>query len=1110
MPANMDFRTEYAVVKKAHPNDIVLYQLGDFYEMFGPDARVASHELDLMLTQRNLPDVGRVAMCGFPAQQLDERVQKLRARHDVTVSSIGVDWNRLTVSYLSVEQEARNIREAEVPAPEESVPVHVPEALPPIPALAPAREAAQEDIDAALQAWNGDADSKRAVASYMKDHAREKDTAAWLCREYGGGLPAFPVKLPGVNQYRHLPWPKVQRRIAQLVKEDRFFTEAELEHFADVDTAAVREQLEQGGDQPSPFAEQVIADVEQITASQDMPALGQGPAPEPPPTIRQIYARYKPMVMDLVLTDRAYRNACKNSDRENAVIEGHAAVTRAAEAIRDTDFMRLYFDMAGFRNRLHREIIDETYPVLSQPQQEQAEVPVQPVTSEGDTIATGSGDAVQEFIGAADLPPHDPLAPPYRVGDTVYLDKTAFEITNIGASEVQLRDLALPIPLLRAESKINFERQLHLDPRNSHITCYLPADLAYLNDDIQEEYTAARASTLNAHYTSPVVIKAIYEAIDKIGFNSGNILEPACGVGNFFGLLPESMAASKLYGVELDSITGRIAQQLYPQACIAVRGYEKTSFPKDFFDLAVGNVPFGQYSVSDREYNKLGFNIHNYFFAKTLDRVRPGGVIAFVTSRYTLDSKDSTVRKYLAARADLLGAIRLPNNAFKANAGTVVVSDIIFLQKRDTPAVEEPAWVQTGENADGFRINRYFIEHPEMILGKPSAESTQYGRQDFTVEPIQGLQLADQLHDAVKCIHGEYREAAPPELDENIGEMEITAIPADPGVKNYTYAIVDGEIYYRENSIMVKPALTASARERVTAMIGLRECVRELIDLQMDEYTTDSAIREKQGELDRRYDAFSKKFGLINDRANRLAFDRDSSYYLLCSLEVLDDDGQLKRKADMFTKRTIKQNTRVTSVDTAMDALAASIGERARVDMPFMAQLTGKSEAELEQELTGVIFRDIYCAENPDLIPKAFVDLDRYPFVTADEYLSGNVRQKLRMAQALYDVTPPDQQQRVRPNVEALTAAQPKDLDASEIEVRLGTDWIDKKYIQQFMYETLKTPSYLRGKIKVNRSKHTTEWAITCKGSVSDNDIAAYTPPTEPAAPTPTASWRIL
>lgn len=386
-----------------------------------------------------------------------------------------------------------------------------------------------------------------------------------------------------------------------------------------------------------------------------------------------------------------------------------------------------------------------------------------------------------------------------------------------------------------------------------------------------------------------------------MGFQSGNILEPACGVGNFFGLLPDSMSASKLYGVELDSITGRIAQQLYPDANITVRGFEKTNFPRDFFDLAVGNVPFGNYPVNDREYNKLKFSIHNYFFAKTLDRVRPGGVVAFVTSRYTMDSKDDTVRKHLAERADLLGAIRLPNNAFKANAGTEVVSDIIFLQKRDTPAIEEPAWVQTGENTDGFRINRYFIDHPEMILGRQTAESTQYASQDFTVEPIPGLLLADQLHEAVSHIHGEYREAAPPEPDENIGEMEIASIPADPSVKNYSYAIVDGEVYYRENSVMVKPNLTATAKERVMAMVELRDCVWDLIDLQMDEFTPDSAIQEKQGELDRLYDAFSAKFGLVNDRANRLAFDRDSAYYLLCSLEVIDDNGRLERKADMFT-----------------------------------------------------------------------------------------------------------------------------------------------------------------------------------------------------------------
>ena len=487
-------------------------------------------------------------------------------------------------------------------------------------------------------------------------------------------------------------------------------------------------------------------------------------------------------------------------------------------------------------------------------------------------------------------------------------------------------------------------------------------------------------------------------------------------------------------------------------------------------------------------------------------------MIAFVTSNGisggTMDKKDRRAREYIARRCDLLGAVRLPSNASLANAGTEAGMDIVFLQKRDMPrSLDEPLpeWTEVdtveehtytggdGREKRGFvTMNRYFQAHPEMVLGNLEITSGPFGPQ-LECRAIPGADLAQQLHEAVSYIHGEYREAAPPELDENIGEMEITSIPADPDVKNYSYAIVDGEVYYRENSVMVKPNLTATAKERVTAMIGLRDYVRELIDLQMDEFTTENFIREKQGELDRLYDAFFAKFGLINDRANRLAFDRDSSYYLLCSLEVLDDDGRLERKADMFTKRTIKQNTRVTSVDTAMDALAVSIGERARVDMPFMAQLTGKSEAELEQELSGVIFRDIRCAENPDLIPKAFVDLDRYPLVTADEYLSGNVRQKLRMAQAFYDVMPPDQQQRVRPNVEALTAAQPKDLDASEIEVRLGTDWIDKKYIQQFMYETLKTPSYLRGKIKVNHSKHTTEWAITCKGSIGDNDIAAYT-----------------
>ena len=460
-----------------------------------------------------------------------------------------------------------------------------------------------------------------------------------------------------------------------------------------------------------------------------------------------------------------------------------------------------------------------------------------------------------------------------------------------------------------------------------------------------EEYAAARASTLNAHYTSPTVIKAIYEAVGNMGFQTGNILEPSMGVGNFFGLLPEQMQGSKLYGVELDSITGRIAKQLYPKADITIAGFETTD-RKDFYDLAVGNVPFGQYQVDDRAYNKLGFSIHDYFFAKTLDQVRPGGVIAFVTSRYTMDKQSPEVRRYIAQRAELLGAIRLPNNAFRANAGTDVVSDILFLQKRDRPIEIEPDWVHLGQNEDGFAINRYFVDHPEMILGRQTSESTQYGKQDFTVVPIEGLALADQLHDAVKNIRGTYQEAELPELGE--GEQIDTSIPADPNVKNYSYTVVDGEVYYRENSRMVKPELNATAAERVKGMVALRDCVNELIALQMDEYSAASRIQEAQTELNRLYDAFSAKHGLINDRANRLAFSDDSSYYLLCSLEVLDDDGKLERKADMFHKRTIKQQRSVDSVDTASEALAVCIGEKACVDLDFMATLMLTNEIVLK------------------------------------------------------------------------------------------------------------------------------------------------------------------
>ena len=592
----------------------------------------------------------------------------------------------------------------------------------------------------------------------------------------------------------------------------------------------------------------------------------------------------------------------------------------------------------------------------------------------------------------------------------------------------------------------------------------------------EDEYTAARSSTLNAHYTSPVVIRSIYEAVEKMGFKSGNILEPSMGVGNFFGMLPDTMADSRLYGVELDSITGRIAKKLYPQADITVAGFETTD-RQDFYDLAIGNVPFGQYKVNDKAYNKLGFNIHNYFFAKAIDQIRPGGVIAFVTSRYTMDSKDSTARKHMAERADLLGAIRLPNNAFKANAGTEVVSDIIFLQKRDRPADIEPDWVQLGKTEDGFAINQYFVDHPEMVLGELTAESTQYGREELTVAPIEGANLADQLAEAVQHIEGQYTEVEVETPDIADAEVERKTLPADPDVKNFSYAVVDGEVYYRENSIMTQVELSDNAKARVTGMVELRQIVNQLIQEQLDDYP-DEDIKATQAKLNTAYDAFTAKYGLLNDRKNGRLFEDDSSYYLLCSLENLDENKQLKSKADMFTKRTIRPERTVTSVDTPSEALAVSIGEHGRVDLPYMAELLG-SPGDYERittELQGVIFKD----------PSADADEPEAGWQTADEYLSGNVRNKLRMAQLAAESHP-----EFKINVEALTKAQPKDLEASEINIRLGATWLNPAIVQQFMMETFQPPYRIRynNLIQVRYSPFTSEWRIGNKSAAGMYDI---------------------
>ena len=1153
---------EYNGVKERHPDDMVLYQMGDFFELYGEDAKTVAAELDLNLTTRAIPGGGRVEMCGFPANRLEQVVEQLRDKHDVTISAVPEGGKeRQEYSMPSIDHEAEqhiNAQEAEfgadgtrvfreteaaaAPTIRELHEQYKPLVLASVMEDMPYRNAcghsdhenaviegnaairravlgsgnmellrlysdtpefrqrlhreiidetysklhellrplSDNDIDKAIQDWNGKIESKHAVARYMEKHGREKDTAAWLAHEFDGGDGKTPFSVrPESPEGAVLPWPKVQRRISQLIKEDRFYTEAEQDRFDNIDPIAIREALAERGivngelvDEEKldndPFIQRVMADVEQIAAEE------QEQSNQP-------------------LSDAEYARKNLIPGETTFALDGRTFQVSKLEP----DIGRVELQDVTFANAVGFPIFRvEPISVIRQHLEQETEPP---------TTATEPEKTLDEVLdehpvsiqvnGEWQTFPNVKAAEEASYEEyKANLRRTAenFHITDDhlgeGGPKAKFQANVEAIKLLKyleeTTGQATPEQQKILsryvgwggladafDPDKESWS----KEYAQLKELLTpEEYAAARGSTLNAHYTSPTVIKAIYEAVGRMGFETGNILEPSCGVGNFFGMLPEEMRNSRLYGVELDSISGRIAQQLYPKADITVAGFETTD-RRDFYDLAVGNVPFGQYQVRDKAYDKLNFSIHNYFFAKALDQVRPGGVVAFVTSRYTMDAKDSTVRRYLAQRAELLGAIRLPNNAFKANAGTEVVSDIIFLQKRDRPLDIVPEWTQTGQTEDGFSINRYFLDHPEMVLGRQEPESTAHGM-DYTVNPIEGLELADQLHDAVKYIRGTYQEAELPELGE--GEAIDTSIPADPNVKNYSYTVVDGAVYFRENSRMVRPDLNATAEARVKGLVGLRECVQQLIDLQMDAATPDSAIQDKQAELNRLYDSFSAKYGLINDRANRLAFADDSSYYLLCALEVIDEDGRLERKADMFTKRTIKPHEAVTSVDTASEALAVSISERACVDMAYMSELTGKTGDELAAELQGVIFR----------VPGQ-LEKDGTPhYVTADEYLSGNVRRKLRQAQRAAQQDPS-----FAVNVEVLTAAQPKDLDASEIEVRLGATWIGKEYIQQFMYETFDTPFYLQRNIEVNYSSFTAEWQITGKSSVSQNNVAAYT-----------------
>ena len=1001
---------DYAELRSAHPDDIILYQVGDFFEIYGEDAQKAADILELTLTSKAVENE-RIPMCGIPAFKLEENVEKLRETFGVTVSAVDNSGIRSSYTLRKTEFEREQTPENTSFEPVREAPAQ--------------EDSAQSNIDNALRAWNKSPESKRAVVRYMQAHERERDTAAWLANEFG----AESGKSFVVSEDVTLPWTKVQRRLAQLIRADDFLTESER------------------------------AKPEQI---------------ETPSTESEISATPYKVGDTVYLEDTAFEIA---EIREYDV------------QLRDPTLLYPVF-RAESKERFEQLLrLDERNSHLFESISETGNTKRQSVGYTSETVAV--------YPGEKNNTPFDVVIEQLRFDEPQRPEPTAaVEAPTIPAQNYRILDDHLGEGGAKAKFRMNMDainllKELEFDNRQATpeeqevLAKYVGwGGLADAFDETKEnwanefqelyaalspeEYSAARASTLNAHYTSPTVIKAIYEAVGNMGFETGNILEPSMGVGNFFGLLPENMQSSKLYGVELDSITGRIAKQLYPKADITVAGFETTD-RRDFYDLAVGNVPFGNYKVNDRAYNKLGFSIHDYFFAKTLDQVRPGGVIAFVTSRYTMDKQSPEVRKYIAERAELLGAIRLPNNAFKANAGTDVVSDILFLQKRDRPITIDEDWIYLDKTDDGFTLNSYFVDHPEMVLGTLSTESTQYGKEDLTVNPIEGASLSEQLHEAIRHIGGNYKEAELPDLgDEKVAET----IPADPNVKNYSYAVVDGDVYYRENSVMVKPELNATALERIKGIVAIRQCVSELMDIEMDEFATDFEISRKQLELNRLYDGFTKKYGLINDRSNRLAFSDDSSYYLLCSLEILKENGELDRKADMFTKRTIKQHRSIESVDTAVEALGVSIGERARVDLEFMSNLCQKSEAEIISDLRGVIFKDPVTEK----------------WQTADEYLSGNVRQKLRQAKEAAEENP-----EYAVNVSALEKAQPKDLDASEIEVRLGATWIDKKYIQQFMAETFKLPYYARYQMQVNYSPYTAEWNISNKSYMGRDDVVSRT-----------------
>nr|WP_141235810.1 DEAD/DEAH box helicase family protein [Paenibacillus sp. 7541] len=951
----------------------------------------------------------------------------------------------------------------------------------------------QAVIDAILQQGSGFANSKYRIALHFQQSLSEKENAEFLKREYGTGGRA-PV-LIGTDIYEHhdskgitltrrsmtdqeqklvLPWMKVQKRIGELLAAGRYLNRLETERLP-----AFAEQLEGRRGQ---MAEEASA---RERLEQEHPSSSQQSE-----TMERKQARYAYAPGDTVFFGA--------DEYEILLVENGNVMLRDVHfPLFTKELERRDFERILRENPLNDHLLTDEQGVETEAE-EPAGKEIEPELSDGDEPKSAS--ASLQLTEQVSDEAHNEEAPsaPSAVEDvrSVAPQTTAvnYRITDDqlghGGAKVKygfnvaairlLKQLELEGRQATADEQVVLARYVGwggipqvFDEANAQWT----AEYAELQSLLEpDEYASARASTLNAHYTSPVVIKAIYGCLERMGFRNGNILEPSCGIGNFFGLVPESFQDSQLFGVELDSITGRIAKQLYPQATIAISGFEETALPDSFFDLAIGNVPFGGYGVADKRYDKHKFLIHDYFFAKTLDKVRPGGIIAFITSKGTMDKQNPAVRKYIAERAELLGAVRLPNNAFQSNAGTEVTADILFLQKRDrmvTVTEQSVEWIGLAETAEGVPINAYFAAHPDMVLGTMAFDDRMYGnRQETTCNPYPDANLSELLGEALTNIHADWVEVE----REVMPDEEDTSLPADPTVRNFSYTLVDGQLYYRENSRMHRVDTSATAAGRIKGMIRLRDTVRELIEYQTEDYS-DEEIREQQRKLNAQYDRFTAQYSLINSRANSLAFADDSAYFLLCSLEVLDEEGKLLRKADMFTKRTIRQRTTVRHVETAEEALGVSIGEKARVDLPYMQELTDMTTEQLVQELRGVIFPN----------PERLDEKGQPVFETADAYLSGNVRDKLLIARRAAEMDA----ERYGENVKALEAVQPKDLDASEIDVRLGATWLPPEVIREFIFELVDTPYMFRQSIDVLYSEYTAAWNVRGKSNDRSNNIKA-------------------